>query len=138
MSGELLRKYAGGKAAEVDNDAPDETESLVDLQAFGLLRGIRDRAIMLELRHKDGSIDGFPYAWLSRASFDPSEGITLRFGSETVKITGRNLNAEVRPNVRLFDAIVRHRVPYIQEADGPTMLSSHRQAIVVESITVKA
>jgi hypothetical protein len=137
MSGELAKRYTVGKHAETELHAMEEAEDLDDLQAFGLLRGIRDQAIMLELRHKDGNIDAFPYAWLSKANFDPSEGITLRFGAETVKITGRNLNAEVRPNVRLFAAIVRHRVPYIQEADGPTLLSSHRQAIVVERITVK-
>lgn len=138
MSGDLLRKYGGGKHAEADTHVTDEIGDVDDLQAFGLMRGIRDRAIMLELRHKDGSIDGFPYAWLGRASFDPSDGITLRFGGDTIKIRGRNLNAEVRPNVRLFDAIVRQRVSFIQEADGPTMLSAPRQALVVESITVKA
>ena len=139
MKDSLLHKYAGGRDKEAVEEARDEVEDLDDLQAFGLLRGIRDRAIMLELRHKDGNIDAFPYAWLSKASLDPSEGITLRFGAETVKITGRNLNAEARPNVRLFAAIVRHRVPWIQEADGPTMLSTHRQAVVVvERITVKA
>lgn len=136
MSGELLRKYTVGKQADADA-AVDETEDLDDLQAFGLLRGIRDRAIMLELRHKDGSIDAFPYAWLSKASLDPSEGITLHFGANIVKIGGRNLNAEIRPNVRLFAAIVRQRVPYVQEADRPTLLSTLKNATVIEHIEVK-
>ena len=48
--------------------------------AFGFLRGVRDRAIMLELRHRDGRISAVGYAWLSGAEFDPSAGITLSFG----------------------------------------------------------
>ncbi len=56
-------------------------------------------------------------AWLDLASFDPSEGITLGFGGRKVTIRGRNLQAEVRPNVRLFQALVRQRVPWLQEAD---------------------
>ena len=63
-----------------------------------------------------------------------SHGITLHFGAETVKISGRNLNFEVRSNLRLFAAIVRHRVPWIQEADEPTALEAPRDATVIEGI----
>jgi hypothetical protein len=96
-----------------------EVDDLDDLGTFEFLRGIRDRAVMLELRHRDGRVTRLIYAWLRCADYDPSDGITLNFGGETVKITGRNLNVEVRPNVRLFAGIVRHRVPWIQEADEP-------------------
>ena len=37
---------------------------LEDFGAFGWLRGIRDRAIMLEIRHRDGRVPAFGYAWL--------------------------------------------------------------------------
>ena len=43
-----------------------------DLGAFGWLRGVHERAAMLELRRKDGSIVAFAYHWLERAEFDPS------------------------------------------------------------------
>ena len=69
--------------------------------------------------------------------FDPSEGITLHFGGETVKITGRNLNAEIRPNVRLFAAIVRHRVPWIQQADGATAMAAPKGSLVIEGIKIE-
>jgi hypothetical protein len=92
---------------------------------------------MLELRHADGKVSAFGYGWLSQAEFDPSVGLTLRFGGNTVKITGRHLNAEVRSNVRLFAAIVRHRVPWIQESDGPTQLAATKGTIVIEGIEVK-
>lgn len=121
-----LSSWAG--ASRCDEDGPS------DLGAFGWLRGQHDRAPMLELRKKDGNIIAFPYTWLERAQFDPSDGILLKFGVEKVKITGRNLNAEVRPNVRLFAGIVRHRVPWIQEADQAAAMEASREATVVETI----
>ncbi len=117
--------------AEADGESPD------DLGAFGYLRGIRDRAVMLEIRHKDGRISAFGYAWLNSAEFDPSEGITLNFSGKTVTLIGRNLNAECRPNVRLFASIVRHRVPWIQEADGQAAMQTSNGATVIEEVRVK-
>ena len=118
MKGNLLHKYTAASSAEAET--PEQEGKPDDLGVFGYLRGVRDRAIMLELYHKDGTASAYPYAWLSKATINPSEGITLHFGAEKVKITGRHLNADVQPNVRLFQAIVRHRVPWIREADGAT------------------
>jgi hypothetical protein len=56
---------------------------------------------------------------------------------EKVRITGRNLNAEVRPNIRLFAGIFRYRVPWIQEADEPSAMAAGKEAAVVETITFK-
>ena len=112
-----------------------ESEELpADYGAFGWLRGTHERAAMLELRKKDGNIFAFAYAWLERAEFDPSAGILLKFGMEKVRITGRSLNGEIRPNVRLFSGIVRHRVPWIQEADQPAAMEAGRGATVIEAI----
>ena len=111
-----------------------EDEQPADLGAFGWLRGMHDRAPMLELRRKDGSILAFPYAWLERAEFDPSEGITLKFGVERVQISGRNLNAEIGPGVRMFAGITRHRVSWIQEADQPAAMEAGKGATVVDDI----
>ena len=135
MKGSILEKYAHAGPAKPAPPASVEADSLDDLGAFGFLRGVRDRAIMLELKHKDGRVSAFGYAWLDHAEFDPSEGITLHFGGRMIKITGRNLNAEVRPNVRLLEALLRHRVPWIREADGPTALEAGRNATVIEEIT---
>jgi hypothetical protein len=54
-----------------------------------------------------------------------------------VKIAGRNLNAEVRPNIRLFAGILRHRVPWIQEADGTDVVQAPKDAVVIEEVKVK-
>jgi len=80
--------------------------------AFKVLRwlcGVRDRAVMLEVRHKDGRITANGYAWPESADFDPSDGITLNLSGKK-KLIGQNPNAEVCPNVRLFVAILRQRV----------------------------
>jgi hypothetical protein len=132
----VLTKFTGGKFGTEKPLPAIEADSLEDLGVFGWLRGVRDRAIMLELRHKDGTISSYGYAWLKKAKFDPSGEIMLDFSGETVRITGRNLNAEIRANVRLFAGIVRHRVPWIQEADASAIMDSTKSATIIEELTV--
>jgi len=47
------------------------------------LCGVQDRAIMLEIRHKDGPITGKGDSWLPSAELDPSSGIVLDFSGNT-------------------------------------------------------
>jgi hypothetical protein len=101
------------------------------------VRGIRDTAIMFEIRHRDGHITAFNYNVLDRAEFDPSDGITLKFAGAQVRIIGRNLNIEARPHLRLFEGITRHRVPWIQVADEPTAMEAPKGATVIEDVEVK-
>lgn len=61
-------------------------------------------------------------------------GITLHVGGQTITLRGRNLNTEARPNVRLFQGITRHRVPWIQEADEPAAMEFQGQGTLVEEI----
>lgn len=131
----ILDKYGGqGSAAADGKAAPTDLEAIDDLGSYGWLRGIRDRAQMLELRKKNGNILAVGYGWLERAEFDPSIGITLTVLGQPVRITGRNLNAERRPMIRLFSGIARHRVPWVQEADEPTAMKADKEDTVIESI----
>ncbi len=93
----------------------DESEALDDLGAFGWHRGVKERAIMLELRKRDGNVIALSYAWLERVTFDPSIGLVLDFSRALVRIKGTNLDYEIRPNCQLFAGIVRHKVPWIME-----------------------
>jgi hypothetical protein len=94
----------------------EEDESPFDLGTFGWLRGVKDQAIMLELRLRSGNVVAVSYAYIDRAEYDPSEGITLHVGSgKTVRIEGANLNASVASGARLFEGIVRRRVPWVRE-----------------------
>jgi hypothetical protein len=122
------KRKQNGSSASADAEAAD------DFGAFGWLRGVQDRAIMLEIRHKDGSVTAKGYSWLQSAEFDGSNGIMLNFSGETIRISGRNLNAEVRPNVRLFAGILRHRVPWIQEAEGTAVIQAAKDAVVIEEV----
>jgi hypothetical protein len=116
-----------------DGDAEDIVENY---GAFGWLRGVRDRALYLELRRKDGNVTALGYPWLESIEFNPSVGVTLKFTGHTVIIRGRNLNAEYRPNVMLINGILRHKVPWVQEADYATSISIRpdKHSIVIESI----
>lgn len=131
----ILQKYVArnGEGAAGNNTTAD-SDTTDDLGAFGWLRGIRDRAVMLELRRKDGNILAVGYGWLERAEFDPSEGITLSVVGQKIRLKGRNLNSEVRPMVRLFEGITRHRVPWVQEADAPDSMEAGDKATVVDAL----
>lgn len=135
MTDSILQKYGTRRVEDLDANPSADTEVLDDFGAFGWLRGIRDRAVMLELRQKTGNILAIGYAWLERIEFNPSEGITLYTAGRTIRIQGRNLNAETRPHVRLFQGLTRHRVPWIQEADASALVNPG-DGTVIESISV--
>jgi hypothetical protein len=114
-----------------------EAESIEDYGAFGWLRGARDRAIMLELRFKTGRIHALGNAWLEGVEFDPSQGFSLYFGKKTVRIVGRNLHREIRPNVRLLDGLLRHRVPWLLEANQDVIMTAPPGGILIERLGVE-
>ena len=137
----VLDKYVKDKTVKPrpngDGSPSEETDEPDDFGSFGWLRGVRDRSLMLEFRFKDGTTTALGYAWLERADFNPSEGITLNFTGRTVTIKGQQLNGERRPNVRLFAGIVRHRVPWIQEAAGAQLMEAPKGATLIETIKVE-
>jgi hypothetical protein len=66
--------------------------------------------------------------------FNPTEGITLHVHGEKIRIKGRNLNAEIRPEVRLFQGITRHRVAWVQETDRLNSMNKRDGVAFVEEI----
>ncbi len=114
----------------------DGTDYADDFNCFGWLRGVRDRALMLECRLTNGNIISIAYSWLELAVLDLSDGITLTFGGRRVRILGRNLDAEVRPTARLYTGIVRHRVPWIAECSRADLLELSKEATAIEKIIV--
>jgi hypothetical protein len=115
-----------------ENHVPDENE-IDDLGVFGFLRGSKERAVMLELRKRDGQILAVGYG-MFEVEFNPSEGITLHFADRKVKIRGRNLNTEARPKIKLFEGIARHRVPWIRELSEPERLKAKPGDTVIDAI----
>ena len=130
----LLERYTRGASRPGDVAPVHEPDvpTIHDYGAFGWLRGVRDRAIMLEIRRKDGQIKAFGYAWLQQAEFDPAGIITLAFPGTRIRLHGRNLNHG--SDARLFDGLLRHRVPYVQEADQAALLITPATAPLIERI----
>jgi hypothetical protein len=136
VSDKLLSKYSGRLN---DSTAPAvpataDTGIIDNFRAFGCLRSARDRALMLELRKKDGNILAVGYGWLERVEFDPSEAITLHFVGRKIQIRGWNLNAEMRPLVRLFLGIIHHRVAWVQEEGAAAGMWAGNGETVIEKI----
>lgn len=141
MSESILKRYTGrtveslADARPVQTSGPaTESDAADDLGAFGHLRGLRDRAIMLELRKKDGSITAIGYGYVERVEYEPSEGITLHVLGQKIRLRGRNLNAEIRPAVRLFEGITRHKVAWVRESDPRESMTAADGDTVIDVI----
>ena len=125
MSDTLLEKYTGRRLDEpplqARLDRSEDSDAFDNFGAFGWLRGVRERSVMIELRKKTGDILAVGYGWIDRIQFDPSDGISLQVSGQRILIRGQNLNAELRPHVRLFEGMTRHRVPWLAEQEplGP-------------------
>ena len=135
MNGRILEKYTSRSAADADGTiAQDEIGGVDDVGCFGWVRGIRDRAICVELRQENGNIVAIPYHGIERFEFDPSEGISLTVSGKKIRLRGRNLNAEVQSTIRLFEGLARHRVPWIREVSQSESASMEDNATVIDSI----
>ncbi len=135
MIDKILDRYGGRDRGDGENDNESSEERAVDdFGTFGFLRGSRERATMLELRKKNGSIRAVSYGYIDKADFDPSDGIILHASGQKITIKGRNLNVEVHPKVRLFEALCRHRVPWLREAAEAESFSTGAGGIMIESI----
>ena len=136
MTANVLDRYAS-RVPNPTKNTVDEAGAPDDLGAFGLLRGVQDRSLMLELRLANGNSMAFSYSYLMQATCDPSQGIELQFSGKKVSIRGSHLNTEIRPNIRLYEAILRHRVPWVQEADRATSLRAPQGTVVIDAIEIR-
>lgn len=134
MTDRLLDKFTKRLPASDSLPAESDVDEAENLGCFGWLRGVRDRAIMLELRKKDGHVLAIGYSWLERVEFQPDEGITLHLPGRKVRIKGSGLNSDCRPTVRLFDGIIRHRVPWIRESDRTALLQAAKETVTIDNI----
>lgn len=123
------------RVAATDIDSEEE-----ECLAFGYLRGIRDRALSLELRLANGNRQAFPYSWLGPMTYNPSAGLLLKFVGDLVYLVlleGSNLNALANGAVTLFDrGIQRHRVTWVREMTRQQVERAAEGEVTIERIRV--
>jgi hypothetical protein len=100
--------------------------------AFGFLRGLDARALMVEFRLRTGDSEWLPYSCLVSCRFNPSVGLLLKFTGDVaslVLIHGSNLEAPVgEAKVNLTDrGLQRHRISYIREMDEDALKKAHQR-----------
>lgn len=134
MSDSVLKRYSGPRSPLGTRDEAPEggDEAVDDLGCYGWLRGLRERSTMLEFRRKDGRSVAFDYTLLRKVCFDPSEGITLLFDGERVRIEGRSLDDEATPGIQLLRGILNRRVPWVREMSEAELLVAAESGTIVE------
>lgn len=123
------------RAIQNETTKSAETPEMEDCGAFGWLRGVRDRALMLELRQRTGEITLLNYAYLHPVFFSPAGELVLQFGAQKAVLRGEHLAQEVRPNITLLTCLARHRVTWIAESESSLTLTGTK-VITIESIQV--
>ena len=105
-----VEKFAGSRKPEPDEDDDWDKPEPWDKPWRRTWRTARPRGredIMLDCRFSAGGRRALGYTWLGDMAYEPGT-IKLLFGENLVTVTGRNLE-------QLYDALVQHRVPFIQE-----------------------
>lgn len=134
MSDSSLAMRLAGRAGIDPQLREVEDDACEDLGCFGFLRGVRERAVMLELRKKNGNILAIGYSWIERMEFDPSVGIVLHAAGQKILIEGRNLNGPEGGRAKLFEALTWQRVPWIRELPGGDQLRLGAEVCCVKAI----
>lgn len=97
-----------------------DAEGVAACKAFGYLRGIRDHAAAVEFRFRNGNSVWFPYNWLGNWSFNPSEGLLVKFSGDLVYlvlIKGSNLDRPLQDGAATLThvGLQRHRLLWVRE-----------------------
>lgn len=132
-----------GIAERRGRPAPKEAEGSDEesCPAFGYLRGLREQALNLELRFRDGNREWYPYSLIGPCRYNPSVGILLKFTGDVVTlvlIRGSNLDALVNHGtINLTDrGLQRHRILWIREMDEAELRRSAGGAPTIDRIEV--
>ncbi len=141
---DFLKSPAGAKGHSnwANGDTPNADNELVEdsCPAFGYVRGVRDRAVTLQLRYRNGNSDFFPYSWLGPIRFNPSVGLLLKFTGDVVTlvlIRGSNLDVLVNESVNLTDrGLARHRIVWVREMDEDELRRATQGEPTIDHINV--
>jgi len=79
-----------------------------DIKYYGIEPQMTSRALMFELRTKDGKRKAYSYSYLVEADYDPEKGIIINVSDVVITITGRCLD-------EIFNYLLVNRLTYVQE-----------------------
>lgn len=94
---------------------------------FGFDRQENGRALMFELRTRDGRRSALPYSYLTRADFDPDKGIEIYVSNVVVVVKGRDLGT-------IYSYLLQNRLTWMREDFSDTDLGE--DGVFVESLEV--
>lgn len=100
----------------------------VESKYFGFDRQENGRALMFELRTRDGRRSALPYSYLTRADFDPDKGIEIYVSNVVVVVKGRDLGT-------IYSYLLQNRLTWVREDSSDTDLGE--DGVFVESLEVK-
>jgi hypothetical protein len=135
------KSNAGGNSRQPPTNEPEVEGVEASCAAFGYLRGIRDQAIAVEFRLRDGNRAWFPYAWMGTWQYNPSEGLLLKFSGDLVYlvlIRGSNLDHPLSEGpVNLTQAgLQRHRVLWLREMSAEEIRQVGESGPTIDSIQI--
>jgi hypothetical protein len=125
------------KEQQAEKDAPEEESC----PAFGYLRGIKDRALAVEFRLRDGNSEWYSYSLLASWQHNPSAGLLLKFTGDVVTLVlihGSNLGAVLpERGINLTDrGLQRQRITFVREMDDAELRRSGRGEPTIDCIEV--
>ena len=97
-------------------------------QYFGFDRQDNGRALMFELRTRDGRRSALPYSYLTRADFDPEKGIEICVSNVVILVHGRDLEV-------VYSYLLQNRLTWIREDSAGTDIGD--DGVFVERLEVK-
>lgn len=89
---------------------------------------LNGRALMLELRTRDGKRQALPYSYMTKAGFDPETGIEVHVSDVTIVLKGRGLG-------EVFTYLVQNRLNWVREDFSG--IDTGEEDVFVECIELK-
>lgn len=115
----LPRPYSGSQ----------DPDHIVFDMPFGTCRTAGYRAVMFEIKTKDGNRKAFAYSYLVEADHIPETGIIISVSDVAITITGRSMSD-------IYNYLLSSRLTYVQE--DYSGLDNEDSDLFIESIEIKA
>ncbi len=116
------------KSSFVDKLRAQTDQAEEEGKYFGFDRQENGRALMFELRTRDGRRSALPYSYMTRADFDPAKGIEISVSNVGVLVKGRDLEV-------IYSYLLQNRLTWVREDFSGTDLEE--DGVFVESVEIR-